>query len=821
MSTYNRSRRNPRPSKRSPGRPLPDKARASYNFVPANTQVVFPDDKTQAQNVSWDIPFRDAVSGSLDIRITLKTPGFVRDSEHLQSFFQLPNNKYGIPGTSIRGMLRTVTEIATFGKLQRVNTKHTYGVRDLHNRELYGSHMAEIINKNPTPLVSAGWLTIKEGEDTYEDSHPVWQIQPCNFAKVEYGLLEQWAEALGIEGYNPNKKQSAPEKYLFWHDEQRKVSARVKVRRRHEAKKSRKTPWIGNYGEVNRSLERRGETGPSWFDGTLVFTGQPQDYDPRQKKRKGAGNPKHHDFFFYEEQGEPIDVPFEVRQAFSFVHSNRGEQHRLDAAPNPEWEFWKSRLEKGQRVPVFFLLEPGSSVNQPKLRAFGLAMMFRLAYRHGIREAVEYTQPEAFVEQPDFAELLYGRVETSSYKGRYSYKGRISIETAVVQGDPQPQRPVTTVLGSPKASYYPNYIEQGKMYGEHPHRRTQKGKAEYYTFMEDHIRIRGWKRYPRRKREGTAPPPPVSSSGMINENVTTTFSPLPAGTSFTTRIHVHNLRPFELGALLWSLDFGGRKDCWHSIGMGRPLGYGGVTIELRNRPKLYQHSVNPETKRIERQDYNALDNAVKAFTKFMNEQLEGWENSPQLKELIALATPVEESQARDLRHMQISHPDFRNEFQGVKQAGFALKRITAGTPLTAQEQEFYQADRDAYQERRAAAKEKRKREEAHLERTEPATSPKSPKKTDVPPVQQKRSPEPPPGPSPEELRRRALRKEIDAELDQAAKKKDIILAWMNDTNSTMELTDIRRQAARALWPSPNKKWRQKNRELWNWVKSNE
>ena len=47
-------------------------------------------------------------------------------------------------------MLRSVVEIASYGKMERMNDRY-YGVRDLRNRDLYGKHMADIGGK-PYPI---------------------------------------------------------------------------------------------------------------------------------------------------------------------------------------------------------------------------------------------------------------------------------------------------------------------------------------------------------------------------------------------------------------------------------------------------------------------------------------------------------------------------------------------------------------------------------------------------------------------------------------------------------------------------------------------
>jgi len=68
-----------------------------------------------------DVPFRDAQTGRIHLRLTAKTPVFVRQGSVLNATpskdFVHRENVYFIPATSIKGMVRSVLEIISFGKL--------------------------------------------------------------------------------------------------------------------------------------------------------------------------------------------------------------------------------------------------------------------------------------------------------------------------------------------------------------------------------------------------------------------------------------------------------------------------------------------------------------------------------------------------------------------------------------------------------------------------------------------------------------------------------------------------------------------------------
>ncbi|ALV65642.1 TIGR03986 family CRISPR-associated RAMP protein [Campylobacter fetus] len=118
---------------------------APYNFVPLNEQIFYPD---WADNVSHDIPFSDAQSGEIDITITAKNPIFIKNhtpegsKETLEFCHHINENgekEYYIPSSSVKGMIRNVLEIISFGKIKIDSKFNTISsVRDMTNNSLVG-----------------------------------------------------------------------------------------------------------------------------------------------------------------------------------------------------------------------------------------------------------------------------------------------------------------------------------------------------------------------------------------------------------------------------------------------------------------------------------------------------------------------------------------------------------------------------------------------------------------------------------------------------------------------------------------------------------
>lgn len=620
-----------------------DQITAPYGFVPLADRVVQPtwlacksgDGRAMAPPVH-DVPFADGLCGTFELEITAETPIFTRGVENKELPFRLgKDGPYAIPGTAVRGALRNIVEIISFSRFSRVND-HRYAVRDLNNNDLYGQHMAALVKvggkSEPVPLVNAGWLTLQPGNP---EAPAILKV--CDFAKFEYSYLQKFAAQMNIKGFDPGRKQSAVSKYKAW---TASLEAELPVKwYREKSVKGRQ--MLSNYG----SFLSKGGTP---VRGTLVFTGQPQQWSQGDKHKK------HHDFFFSKSRADVPAIPVDqsVFNDFEFAHSNRGQQNRLGESqtPNEEWAFWKARAEQGERVPVFFLTHDDGS-----LRAFGLAMMFRLPYDLSIHDAIKNASTEHLNDRGglDFAEGLFGTVRTSSEAADkdafVALKGRVGVSHGLARPDAQLAKPVVAVLGGPKASYYPNYVEQDAAHpGSAPG--TLNGKPTYRTWMDSDSRPRGWKRY--KTLRDTWDPPKPKNSDM--DKVGTRFQPLKADTKFRCHIDIHNLRPQELGGLIWAIRFGGDTQARHGLGMARPLGYGRVRLSIENWQVRDMHGAGVDYEKCQQQ-----------FVEYMTTQVPGWANSSQIQELLALARPIPAAEAR----YQTLSP---NQFTEAKKLGLAL-----------------------------------------------------------------------------------------------------------------------------------------------------
>jgi CRISPR-associated protein (TIGR03986 family) len=265
-------------------------------------------------------------------------------------------------------------------------------------------------------------------------------------------------------------------------------------------------------------------------------------------------------------------------------------------------QYWKNK----NRIPVFYQKDKNG-----KILAIGLTQLFKLAYNKTILEAARQNKKNKF----DLTETIFG-VESK-------LKGRVFISHAF-SNFCRYENKKEVVLGSPKPSYYPNYIEQTNINKEHVNR--------YTTLMDKNAVIRGYKRYPIQ--------PQIISITEIgdNQNIATTFKPLEKGVKFKGKIRFHNLKKAEIGALISAITFHGNENkYYHNLGMGKPLGYGKVKININIKGLKYS-----------KETY--LNEFEKLMNSWSNKPYKNWINSLQIKELFEMAN---KNNNRVLRYQQL------------------------------------------------------------------------------------------------------------------------------------------------------------------------
>ncbi len=588
---------------------------APYNFVPLADWVHIPDWST---HVSHDWPFEDGYSGEIHYHLIAESPLLVggrqekntaNDRPHTEVRpFQLPDGRYAIPGSSLKGMLRAVVEIAGFGRMRMVDDGRP-GLRDIS-----GPHVKDAYTARVRGLVKAGFLRLRDDGGR--------EIIPARMARLPHSALES---AFGMTTAFFRKGQSVSEKYRTW------------------CERCRRRGWRAHRVRFNLDGSEAVDIGRGSCEGFPVFTGQISDSRSKKGKRR--------DFVFYDtDETRPLDVPDDTWRDFLRIHGNEA-----PAGSDMPWPgYWKRRFRDGERVPVFYLSD-GAGLR------IGLAYMPKLAGDFGIHDCIRHVAADHLATTPgigryDLADLLFGAVNGEEQND--ALRGRVSFETAIAEGRPQPRQQPDTILNGPKPTYFPNYIQQktdeSTLYlgGGHA--------AQYATYVRSpghpSPQIRGFKRYPARSKQEVGVQA-LTKDQESNRKVQIRLHPLPAGTSFQGRIVFHNLKREELGALLWALTWGGDEGLRHGLGMGKPFGFGQVRFEIDGRKSRLVPN-DPSSGEAPLSDDRQRE-LTQSFAQYMEAAAEahgGWENSPQIQNLLAMADPSAAEElppGMELRHMKL------------------------------------------------------------------------------------------------------------------------------------------------------------------------
>ena len=573
--------------------------KSSFNFVPVSSEVYYP---VWADQITHDIPFSDGISGKISITIEAKTPIFIRDSKNKTEFCHImtPNGekKYFIPGTSIKGMVRNVLEILSFSKFDKINDSK-YAIRDLHNSQVY------TLMKNSNNI-RCGWLSIKKNDQTGKETVKIvdcgipWRIShqqlDDKFCTSFVNTFKRGGNAFIDDGNGTKFKK-----------EYYKTAKYKKC----DLFRNQTTQSCFNKGSLilNRQLCSFSDNS-SDKKGTIVFTGQPT---ARIQNRSG----KFYEFVFIEPETtaarNPLSVDEQIWSNFKFHYYDYD-----DNKASGDWKWRKSQLENNEKIPVFFRLDDNDST---KVKDLGLSYLYKMPYKHSVKDLL----PEKHKQfgrpfKPDLAESIFGFTDSGG-----SLKGRVSIGPAFVQEGTQVNtaKQIETVFGSPKASYYPLYIKQSGTDG--------RIDSTYKTFMDDDASLSGFKRYPVKCQAS-----PRTDVTRVSDRMIVRFTPLCCDTKFETTIRYFNLRPVELGALLSALTFHNNStDCYHALGTGKPDGFGRVSIQI-------QGMESTEMEKYLKQ----FESELSAYLSENEDDYFKWNESPQVKELIAMAKLQENLEAR-------------------------------------------------------------------------------------------------------------------------------------------------------------------------------
>ncbi len=530
------------------------RGKAPYNFVPLPEAIFL---APEAPFKAHDLLDLERLHGFIDLDITTETELYTRcayppkeegkdvqRSRPRQAFYHYGDEDSPvIPGSSLRGMVRSLVEILSYGRItRRPAPENALRIRDerlVHRAvadqqtptgQAYNKRFLKEIKpkqlRYPSPQVQAGYLAKNASTGGWQ-IRPALEVQGTSFVRVGFDTLGRNAFPGGENEVRDVWVKPSPVK-PYPH-------------------RSGLTLWYARTDEIADSAASGS------VRGVLVYSGPI------------ASRHMHTVIYEPDMKADPHPIAEEMWERFC---EDRDQQRGIAC-----------RKVRAHGDPLFYLLDDNG-----KLEFFGPTLFFRLPYLHYTGDYV----PQATVDADgrlDLAESIFGTINGEAQDGRPhtgAHKGRVQFGDATLGATPGGGSPFPegqegirwpSVLSTPKPTSYQNYLVQrdpeGKRenllsYSSRPPDARDKGEATV---------LRGFKLYWHR---GSAAPDLHLQPPTKHLKQYTVIRPVKPQVSFRGRLRFENLTPLELGALLAALELPG--DLRHHLGMGKPLGMGSVEI---------------------------------------------------------------------------------------------------------------------------------------------------------------------------------------------------------------------------------------------------
>ncbi|MCG3158183.1 MAG: hypothetical protein DKINENOH_04824 [bacterium] len=566
-------------SQSNPARRNGQTARAPYNFIPLPAKIV-----TAPAPPSHDTYHAGTFSGWIECELETRSPLYVRGMltpEQYEVFGRKPAEELSwdekkqrapffsnteaqiegwpipaIPGSSLRGMVRSVVEIIAHGKMQWVASQPPFTFRavaapdDDPLKRPYQQALGKF-SKN----VRAGYL-VKQGEK--------WLIRPAKTPQ-QMGWKNKAAylkvDESGIPARAlPNLRRLRDSGY-----------------RPHAHEVSFEIGWPPGKSDGHRVVAEIGPpAAPYPYRGVLVCSGNMLETGGTAR---GSNRKNHALVLEPDEEAALLEIDAGAIQDYRDGLTAFQKDMLAPSWAGGEWGCLKAG------APVFYVPE------NDKIYYFGHCPNFRIPARlaGGHAGSKRAARPVDFVpaalrddSQLDFAEAIFGWVREDSNAAAGQGAGRVFFEDAQFKSAKngvwlKPQPITLHPLASPKPTTFQHYLVQDQARGHDPGR---KETLAHYGTPPQETAIRGHKLY---WHKGENLQLEASEKELEHETQLTAIVPVKPGVSFTFRIRFENLRAAELGGLLWALQLPGStgKDYCHNLGMGKPLGMGAVKITTR------------------------------------------------------------------------------------------------------------------------------------------------------------------------------------------------------------------------------------------------
>ncbi|MGI6226218.1 MAG: TIGR03986 family CRISPR-associated RAMP protein [Peptococcales bacterium] len=489
------------------------------------------------------------LTGKIKCRLEVKTPLFVSSGEPEKvdennhsyfKFFSLDGINPAIPGSSLRGMIRSIYETVTNSCYSILDAKKTL------TRRMETSDAKKLVPARVVSNEDNEWkLNLLEGQS------PPEKINWANLQKAA------WIRVYEPLNNKPVQRDMVDLKKFKHGDKAWAVMKFVKYEKKNKNRATNIYFWnvIGLFSSKEAAEEYKNTqhnkhkliVKPGW----VCITGQNMEN-------------KHDEKFFFGE-GKLVDLPQPVRDEYNLIIKDYRDRHaktlKIDKEELPELSHF---IRRGNE------LQPGDLVyahlNDARQVEFIVPVQLsRRPYLNSIGDLLlEHLNPCTTYENLCPACRLFGWVkgeENKSHKEINSYAGRVEFSNGKVIVNKGAEPTVTLAeLATPKPTTTFFYLKE------------RNGKVDFIDkdgYNDRNHILRGRKLYRHFKNFSWI----TDRKTKRNRTIIGAVKPK---SEFQFTVDYTNLTAEELGALLWSLQL--EEGMYHRLGYGKPLGLGSVKV---------------------------------------------------------------------------------------------------------------------------------------------------------------------------------------------------------------------------------------------------
>lgn len=481
-------------------------------------------------------------TGYIEYSLTAETPIFVSNgNKNDADFCKNINGKYAIPGSTLKGMVRSNSEVLSHAYPEFVCDAR-FSFREVATeKSSIQKEYKKYINTNDNRKINN---VVKVGLLVNENDR--YHIVPFDTIKN----YDNTSNEAAFQFIHNNAIKNASNSQINFHDLDRshykpyillgKMTNNVHINNRLSSKSLDTFTNVKSVEELKTEDVKllKNESG-QW----VIF----------MNSNKMRGKKKHY-LFKGDLTDERVDIDGTVIAEYrSRSKRIKGNTEDFGEGQKKQKTEYYDLPSKGNAKPCFYL-----DSSNGNCIAIGFTPYMRIPYQNGITQGLPKKPEENRI---DMSNAIFG------FTG---YASRVRFEDAETDVS-STGKPIYVNLLNPKPTSFQMYLNQ-----------NGPNKEQYNHYNSEDFTLRGQKFYWLREEID-----PVVFSVNANRTAETTLKPLDKGTVFNGKIHFTNLSDTELGLLLYSLKLDDRKKedtegyvTYDSIGQGKPFGFGRVLIHV-------------------------------------------------------------------------------------------------------------------------------------------------------------------------------------------------------------------------------------------------